>query len=258
VLVREGKADINTMDSHQFTPLHWLVELVPPGDTYLAALDLLVRLGADVEARDSTGGTSIFNYAAMGYLAGVQRLLVHGASADVFRDDGTTPLIVACDYLNIDHLGRRAVALELLRASSRETRQAVDERSWSAADYIISARRGRSIEPWHKQMVCELLAAGAPVRPYYVPLMPPIAAEHAERREREVAARRSSAAHNWRAHEAMVGLALDMQEMKDTEREVEERQARVEQLERQVGEMGSGDESGSESGGQGGGGGDKE
>ena len=85
----------------------------------------------------------------------------------------------------------------------------------------------------------ELLAEGVTVQPQHAFIVRPIivshgvpiAAEHAERRARELAARRFSTAHNWRAHEAMLGLALDMGELKDAEKEVEEKQARVATLE---------------------------
>jgi hypothetical protein len=222
LLVQEGKADINATDDRNDTPLHWLTAYVPPGDAHLAALDLLVRLGADVDARDCERETPIFEHVRRGYLAGLQRMLGHGASADVASALGLTPLMLACYHLNNETPARRDVALEVLRASSRETRQAVHTGGFSAIDFPS-------------------------VLPQYVPHVLAIAAEHAERRDKELAARRSSAAHNWRAHEAMVGLAFDMKEMKETEKELEERQARVEQLERQVEAMGSGDESGSSS-----------
>jgi hypothetical protein len=248
--------------SYDSTPLHWVAEHVPPGDAHLAALDLLVRQGADVDARDKDNETPVFKYACEGYLAGLQRLLGHGASVNHVVDciaingqilpDGQTPLMWACRFLDDNPADRRAVALEVLRASSRETRQAVSHKEgWSAVDfivhYIISQRRWRSPKPWHQQLIGELLSAGVPVHPELRSFVLPIAAEHAERRERELAARRSSGAHNWRAHEAMVGLALDMGELKGAEKEAEEKRLRVAALELELCELGVGtDSSGSE------------
>jgi ankyrin repeat protein len=175
VLVQEGKANLSARDSGQHTLLHWLAGYVPPGPPHLAELDLLVRLGADVEARSDSGETPVFRYAETGYLAGLKRLIGHGFSVNYANRFGFTPLMSACFYLYAPGPDRRAVALEL-------------------------------------------------------------------------AARRSSAAHNWRGHEAMVGLALDMGELKDAEKEVEENLVRVAALELELCELGAGTESsGSES-----------
>jgi hypothetical protein len=81
-LAQEGKADLDAVAGYKHTPLHWLAIHVPPGDAHLAALDLLVRLGADVDARSDLGETPLFMYAHNGYFAGLQRLLGHGATAD--------------------------------------------------------------------------------------------------------------------------------------------------------------------------------
>jgi hypothetical protein len=63
----------------------------------------------------------------------------------------------------------------------------------------------------------------------------------------KVAKRRSSAAHNWRAHEDLVGLALDRQELREAERAVDVRRRRLRELEEQVGEEGQQDSDGDES-----------
>ena len=71
VLVQEGKVDINAVGTWNYTPLHFLAEYAPRGDAHLAVLDLLVRLGADLEARDKEGRTPVFGYAQQSYLAGM-------------------------------------------------------------------------------------------------------------------------------------------------------------------------------------------
>jgi hypothetical protein len=71
VLLQEGKADINAVDSENYTPLYWLARHVRPSDAHLAALDLLLRLGADVDARGGIGDAPVFWYAGKGYLAGL-------------------------------------------------------------------------------------------------------------------------------------------------------------------------------------------
>jgi hypothetical protein len=156
-------------------------------------------------------------------------------------------LIWGCNCLNDNSPDRRDVTLELLRALSRETRRAVNTGGWSAVDYIISGRRGQSLEPWHKQLIGELLAAGAPVRPQNRATALPIAAERAERRDAELAARRSES-RRWRAHDDLVGLALDMVERREARQGVEARRARVVALEEELRELGAGTDSDSESG----------
>jgi ankyrin repeat protein len=145
VLVQEGKADVNAKGYDNYTPLHWLAMYVPPGDAHLAALDLLLRLGADVDARGGRNDeTSIFKYARKGYPTGPQRLLGRGASADVANSTEHTPLMLACVHLSDnDSPERRDVALALLRASSRQTRRAVSLIGSSAVDIIITVRYGR-------------------------------------------------------------------------------------------------------------------
>jgi hypothetical protein len=54
--VREGNADLNARDDRGQTPLHWLVILEA---NVAAAVDLLVRLGADVNAGDKWGATPL-------------------------------------------------------------------------------------------------------------------------------------------------------------------------------------------------------
>jgi len=120
---------------------------------------------------------------------------------------------------------------------------------WSAVDYLINCHGDP--DPWQAEMIVELLAAGAPVTPWHTARVVPVAAAHAARREADLAALPSSA-HGWRAHEALVGMSLDVRELREAEREVQERRARVEALEREmgggtVGSSGSGSESGSES-----------
>jgi hypothetical protein len=144
------------------------------------------------------------------------------------------------------------------RRSRPETRRAVRSKGKSAVDLTLSAvrRSGLPLQPWHKQLIGELLSSGAPVKPENLSRVLPIIASHgvqiaaasAEQRERELAARRSSGAHNWRAHDDLVGLALDMGELREAKREEEEKQRRVAELERRLGELGVGTESsGSES-----------
>jgi len=81
---------------------------------------------------------------------------------------------------------------------------------------------------------------------YNVARAVPIAAARAARREAELAVL-PPLAHDWRAHEAFVGLSLDARELREAERAVQELRARLEALERELG-GGTDGSSGSESG----------
>jgi hypothetical protein len=245
VLVREGGADVNARTLGGMTPLHWVTRFAQRvNDHHLAALDLLVRLGADVDARDDLGKSPIFGCLEKGNLAGMRRLLDHGASPDAVDEYGHTPVMCAFS-INFSEPDRSAAALELSRRSSPETRRAVSRVGWSAVDYVIENMRYHAYEACHFKLIGELLTAGAPVLPENAARVLPIAAAFSARQEAELAARRSES-RRWRAHEAFVGLAFDMGELKDAERAFEARRARLAALELELLELGAG--SGSRSG----------
>jgi ankyrin repeat protein len=231
-LVREGKADVNARDEHGRTPLNWVTDA--SGDK-AAAVDLLVRLGADVNARDNGGQTPLILCARWYNLATLRRLLGHGASPDLVDNDGFAPLIMVRWY----NYGEDAtnLALELVRRSSPATRRAVAPPSpgslpagavgMSAVDFVVSCRpdelyQSPHFEAWDRQLIEELLAAGAPVLPKNAPAVLPIAVALSARQEAELAARRSES-RRWRAHDDLVDLALDFGELREAKSEVEDK-----------------------------------
>jgi hypothetical protein len=229
------------------TPLHWVTRFAQrDNDHRLTALDLLVRLGADVDARDELGSSPIITCVENGDLAGMRRLLDHGASPDAVDEDGHTPVMQAFET-NLGEPDRSAAALELSRRSSPERRRAVNGFGWSAVDFIIHAMLGLTCEACHIQLIGELLAAGAPVQSRFASALLPIVAAHRARQETELAARRAEP-HGWRAQEQLVGLALDVREMWETSAAVEARRARMAALELELLELGAGSGSEKESG----------
>jgi len=202
VLVREGGLGVDARDNVGKTPLHWAsyAESDP-----IASVDLLVRLGAVVHARDKCGRTQIFESA-------------HG-------DDD--------------------VKLELARRSSPETRRVVLAGSgqfhygFSAIDFVTRGRR---------ELIAELLVSGASVRPWHAADVLPVAVSHglplAAKKEAELAAL-PPLAHDWRAHEAFVGLALDVKELRAAVSEVEVKKRRVLDLEMELLALGAGTDSSS-------------
>lgn len=104
VLLERGAVPNVASDAKQ-TPLHWVTKWAwDPDDGEHAILDqrdpvkqaesarLLLRHGADPNAKDFRGRTPLFDAAFDGNVALVKMLLQNGASAAVSDDDGHTPL----------------------------------------------------------------------------------------------------------------------------------------------------------------------
>lgn len=117
----------------------------------------------------------------------------------------------------------------------------------SAVDLLVdtirqSASNGAAwggVQPWHRTVIAELLVSGAPVLPRSADIVLPIAVSHgfsrAARSEAELAARRSERGRQ-RAREDLVGLARDVAELREAEKAVRRREARVAELEEALGE----------------------
>jgi ankyrin repeat protein len=170
VLVQEGRADPNAREHCGRTALFWLPYFQVPVQICDDALDLLVSLGADVNARDDWGRALIFDYARGGSLPSLLRLLGHCvANPNVRAQDGQTPLL--CCSLERDG----EVFMELLRRSSIATRRSIDEHGRSALDRLVSSFR-EPRKPWHAAAMAELLRSGVPSRPESARVLLPIAA----------------------------------------------------------------------------------
>jgi len=246
--LREG--GVNARDQDGQTPLHFAVR------NCSAAVDLLVRLGADVNARDERGRTPIFECARVNDAAMLRRLLAHGASPDVVSDDGYTPLLLhACmNCMNASHQVGEAgeTALALTRGASRETRRAVVahrglwDNGFSAVDFIRTQRR-LFPELWQVEVMAELLVSGASVLPQHAADVLPVVMSHVLplAAQKEAAGRSAQLCSSWRAHEAFVGLVLDVQELEAAEKDVEGKRQRVLELKMELLALGAGTESSS-------------
>jgi len=196
---------------------------------------VLLDAGADVVALANDGGTPLFQSVGNGCIVATRLLLDRGASVDVIDEDGWTPLIMACGcraWLRDE--GAWPVFQEILRRSSADTRRSVCV-NHSAVDFLVKLP-GQDVPPFEEEdpraqkrrcwAIAELLASGARARPENAAHVLPIVASLSAGQHAEVAARRAEL-FSWRAHEAFVSLSLDVKELREAEREAEERRARV-------------------------------
>ncbi|MGK7377601.1 ankyrin repeat domain-containing protein [Planococcus sp. 1R117A] len=80
-----------------YTALRWAVQ-----KGHLDVIQLLLAHGADVNAKDDSGMTPLYQAAADGNTEIVAYLLDHGAEIDSAANDGVTPLIIASCYFYSD------------------------------------------------------------------------------------------------------------------------------------------------------------
>jgi ankyrin repeat protein len=146
----EAGADVNwrtavgllLFSTTRLTPLH-----AAAGAGCVDVVDLLIKAGADVNAKDDFGWTPLHYAAARGNVEIIRRLVAAGADIDAEKFDGKTPLHVALD------MSKEEAALELINAG---------------ADIVKADGEGRTPLHWAARrclvrVVEELLRRGAPV-----------------------------------------------------------------------------------------------
>lgn len=117
-LVDQG-ANVNARDLHGKSPLHKACA------RWNEPVDLLIELGADIEATDGDEQTPLFCAASRGNAFAVERLIAHGAKTDLRNKAGRNPLEEALfQCQNADIVDTAAVA-EILLASGMPATQAM-------------------------------------------------------------------------------------------------------------------------------------
>jgi len=87
-----GGADINSMQAdYPWPPL-----TIAARGNKIDAVDLLIELGADIDAVDPIGGTPLLAAIDSGWAEIAYKLILKGASLDPLRGARTTPLVEAC------------------------------------------------------------------------------------------------------------------------------------------------------------------
>lgn len=90
ILIKHG-ADLNARDRSGQTPLHSAVT----GINNPNVIEALIELGADMNATDNKGNTPLHEGAGMGRVQSVEALINKGADVNVRNREGETPLDVA-------------------------------------------------------------------------------------------------------------------------------------------------------------------
>lgn len=117
-LVDQG-ANVNARDLHGKSPLHKACA------RWNEPVELLIELGADIEATDGDEQTPIFCAASRGNAFAVKRLIAHGAKTDLRNKAGRNPLEEALfQCQNADIVDTAAIA-EILLASGMPATQAM-------------------------------------------------------------------------------------------------------------------------------------
>ena len=101
---------LNTADELGYTPLHYAAESGKPD-----IVKVLIKVGADVDAKDKDGDTPLHITAFNGYTAIAKALLEAGAEVNAKNNYGRTPLHVAAQ------LGRLETVEALLEAGADPT-----------------------------------------------------------------------------------------------------------------------------------------
>lgn len=95
ILIRWG-ANVHARDAQGHSALHVAAVCNQAG----AAVDVLIQAGADIEQKDDDGRVAVKYGCVKSYLA----LLRHGASIDAKDNDGRTPMNIACFEVVVDEL----------------------------------------------------------------------------------------------------------------------------------------------------------
>jgi hypothetical protein len=189
----------------------------------------------------------MFGAAEYGDPAMIRALVSRGASVNVRGRYGRTPLISAADAN--DTPARADTISELLRLSSVETRRA-SPYGQSAADSLVDYQLydDSPFDAWHIDVLSQMLASGATLKPENASRLLPFAARLARRREAQVTTIERSAGSSWRLQDEVVQLAFDFVDLRGAEEAVRRRERRVRELEDALGVPPGKEASGSGSG----------
>ncbi|HVZ19736.1 MAG TPA: ankyrin repeat domain-containing protein [Vicinamibacterales bacterium] len=140
----KGGADVNARDGDGTTALHWASYV---GD--VPTVDVLLQAGANANAADDLGVTPLWTACSTGHAAVVEHLLKAGATPDTALQSGETPLMAAAKVGSADAV--KALVAHGANVNAREVTHGQTALMWAAAER-------------HPEVVRLLLDAGADVR----------------------------------------------------------------------------------------------
>lgn len=127
-LLKEGQID--QTDQRGSTPL-----ILATYYNNIAAVEVLLKAGADTEIKDSMGNTALMGVCFKGYIQAAKMLLENGASVDAENGNGATALTFAATFghndiislllehgaspLKKDRFGRNPIDYALLQENAR-------------------------------------------------------------------------------------------------------------------------------------------
>ncbi|WP_115718472.1 ankyrin repeat domain-containing protein [Gallaecimonas mangrovi] len=132
-LIEKGAALDVTGGMQQLTPLQYVIFYRnQPMAKKLAAMDLLLDAGADINAVDDDGDSALHLAAAMGATQQTEALLARGARVDDYNNNGFTPLLRAIWEPN-------AAELDLSELDEAEQHAAISENLLNLIRLLVTA-----------------------------------------------------------------------------------------------------------------------
>ena len=147
-LLLDAGADVGAAMNHRRSqPLHYAADgyLENPnwdGTQQVRMIELLLKAGADLHARDKNGATPLHRAVRTRCAAAVKTLLNAGADATLKNKPGSTPF-----HLAVQNTGRGGSGAEKARTAQREIIQAFLERGISPG---LKDAKGKSVLAWVK------------------------------------------------------------------------------------------------------------
>jgi len=151
-------ADPGSAKNHRNSqPLHYaadgyLESAIWDAKRQVRTIELLVKAGSDIHARDKNGATPLHRAVRTRCAAAVTRLLDAGSDATLGNNSGSTPF-----HLAVQNTGRGGSGAEKAMAGQREIIQAFLERGISPS---LKDARGKSVLKWVKSDGIRQLLAG--------------------------------------------------------------------------------------------------
>ena len=161
-MLLDAGADVGAAKNHRRSqPLHYAADGYLESSSWdanrqVAMIELLLKAGSDIHARDKNGATPLHRAVRTRCAAAVKCLLDGGSDATLANKPGSTPF-----HLAVRNTGRGGSGAEQAKAAQREIIQSFLERGVSPA---LQDGKGKSVLEWaDKESIRQILAGNLPV-----------------------------------------------------------------------------------------------